>query len=88
MNQSIFTALIDASIAEACSKYGERLNSPEVNQSILQNPDIFSETMSFGFTAEFIRCVMDCTLQKYHEFLCEALKTKGVVISNLDDFMQ
>ncbi len=85
MNNSIFTSLVAASMNEARSQFAD-LNNAALIEEIQNNPEAFTENISFGFAVKLMSIFMDCTLQNYHNFLCIVLKEKGIDISNLEDF--
>lgn len=85
MTDSIFTSLIAASMSEARSQFADSNNTALIDE-IQNNPEAFTESISFGHAAQLMSIFMDCTLQNYHKFLCIILKEKGIDISNLEDF--
>ncbi len=86
MNNSIFTLLVEHSMKEARSQFADCLNETSTIDSIKENTEAFNESLTFGSATLLMSAFMDCTLRNYHEFLCTALKEKGIDISDLEDF--
>ncbi len=86
MNESIFTSLVNQSMAEARSVFVKQLNESSTLDSIRSNPEAFTESLTFGAATLLISAFADCTLQNYHKFLCIVLREKGIDISDLEEF--
>lgn len=86
MLDSIFTSLVQSSMTDARTQFAELLNNPDTIALIQNNPEAFTESLTFGHAMQLMSLFMDYTLQNYHTFLCEILKEKGIDISDLEQF--
>lgn len=88
MNNSIFTTLIEYSMQQALSQFVDRLADESIENLVSDNPEAFTESLSFGTSMILMSEFMDCVLQNYHSFLCTALKAKGIDISDLEELQR
>lgn len=88
MNNSIFTTLVEYSMEQARSQFADHLANESTEKLIYDNPEAFTEPLSFGASMILMSEFMDCVLQNYHSFLCTALKAKGIDISDLEELQR